>query len=240
MNIWVIFPALAFILGIIASIYLFVEWLRHGKRPWFLLLWSLALFLMYWFQIPVILTNLGRVITVTSFNLFFAITLPITFLALILMYLGVAEITGLQINRNKKTILFLWFMFSLLFFAWQFIVNEGIIKTHALPLVGNIVFYIPLRLLIIVASARWLMKPESQTTFGIIGATAVAGESIIGLIRNVLIIKNVLAYPPEYWYIVLSGLKIFFLLQTLSILLLVAGFFFLHLSYYRTRNRILP
>jgi len=238
MSIWVLFPLFALALGALVSICLLVEWLRHGRRPWFLLLWALALFLMYWFQVPVILTNLGKVITVTDFNLFFALTLPTTFLALILIYLGVVEITRFQLKRQTKVLLFLWFLSSILFFAYQFIVNEGIIRTYAPPLVGNLVFYLPIRIFIIAILVRWLFGPARKTLLGYMGAAGVIGESVLGGVCNILILKNVLTYPPEFWYVVLSGLKIFFVLQTFSIIAVALGFFFLHRMYYGTRNHI--
>ena len=232
----IFFPLLAFLLGVFVSIFLFIDWLRHGRRPWFLLLWAVALFLFYWFQVPVVLTNLGVVIVVANFNLFFALTFPITFLSLILIFLGVLEITKTPIGKWVKGALVLWLLSSIIFFVWQFVANEGIIKTYSLPLVGNLVFYLPIRILIIGTLLRWLLKTGTKTILGYLGAIGVIGESVLGIVRNVLILKSVLFYPPEFWYVVLSGLKIFFMLQTFSIFLISFGFLFLHRMYYRSRT----
>lgn len=231
-SIWAVYPALALMLGILLSIYLFAVWLRHpSRRPKFLLFWALALFLMYWFQVPVILTNLGRQATITNFNLFFAITFPITFLALSLIYLGALDVLNLKMRPNSKRLFFLWFLSAIAFFAYQFIVQQGVIQTYTLPLVGNLAFYVPIRILIILTLIGWIRR-GGGSIYGLFGAAGIIGESILGLTRNFLIVKNVLAYPPEFWYVALTNLKIFFILQSTSIILLAIGFFFFHQEYH--------
>ncbi|OGZ61004.1 MAG: hypothetical protein A2919_00700 [Candidatus Spechtbacteria bacterium RIFCSPLOWO2_01_FULL_43_12] len=220
----VLFPGLAFVLGLLASMYLFAEWVRYHRRPHFSLYWALALFLMYWFQVPVILSNLGKTIVQSEFNFFFAITFPITFVALVFIYLGVLDAIKFQMRPITKLLFGAWVISALIFFVQQFIVQDGVIQNHVLPLVGNIAFYGPIRTLIILTLVFWLRNTKNKALYGILGALAIIGESVIGLVRNFLIIKNVIQYPPEFWYIVLSGLDIFFILQTASIILLVAGF----------------
>jgi hypothetical protein len=229
-----IFPILALGLGVLVSGYLFIDWIRHGRRSRVFLYWALALFLIYWFQVPVILTSLGRTVTVPDFNVFFALALPITFLALVLIYWGVLDALRIRLTPRAKALFGLWFLSALIFFGYHFIVRGGIIETYALPLAGNVVFYLPIRLLIIATLARWLLRRTSSALYGILGASGVIGESVLGLVRNFLIVKNVLIYPPQLWYLVLSSLEIFFILQTAGIILLVMGFFFFHRMHYKT------
>ena len=186
--------------------------------------------MIYLFQIPVILTSLGRVITVTRFNLFFSLTFPITLLALIFLYWGVLEVIGIRLKPKIRWGFFVWVLAAVLFFGYYFITRKGVIETYALPLVGNIIFYLPLRTLIIVTLVRWLSQTP-KTAYGMLGAAGIIGESTLGIVRNLLVIKNVLTYPPEFWYIALSSLEIFFVLQTIGLFLLVLGFF----SFYRLR-----
>ena len=229
MNLWVVYPALALILGVLTSVYLFVAWFRPPpKRPPFLLYWSGALFLMYWFQVPVILTNLGSATTVTAFNFFFAITFPITFLALIFIYRGVLDALDIRISKTQRKIFFLWSLAAMAFFAYHFITRQGVINSYTLPLIGNIVFYFPLRSLTALTLVWWVWRAKPKNLYGVLGVCFIIAESLLGIFRNFLIIKYVLLYPPQFWYVVLSGLKIFFILQTASIILLVFGFFFLH------------
>jgi len=191
---------------------------------------------MFWFQVPLILTSMGRVVTVTDFNFFFAITFPITFLALILVYAGICDILGIHFKPRTNKLFIGWFVFAVLFFSYHFIVNAGIIKTYALPLGGNIFFYPLIRTLIILTLLKWLVRPGVKTAVGVMGAMILVAESVIGLYRNFLVVKTVLAYPPAFWYLAMAELKIFFTLQTVSVILLAAGFFFLHRMYCRTKT----
>ncbi len=225
-------PALALALGVLLSVAFFIEWLRQQKfSRHFLLYWALGLFLMYWFQVPAILAKAGKAITVTDFNFFFALSFPITLLALIFFYLGILDILNIRLPRWAKMFFGAWFLAAVFFFGYNFIIQKGIISTYALPLIGNIAIYLPIRTLIIVTLVRWFLKTPRLTLWGILGAAGIAGESVLGLLRNFLIIKNVLIYPPSLWYRVLSDLQIFFILQSLSIIVLVFGFFFFYRMY---------
>jgi len=237
----ILLPSLALALGIFASIYFVFWWWRHRRRDEAharsLLFWAMGLFLMYWFQVPAILVGLGKTVTVTDFNLFFALTLPITFLALMLFYFGILQISKIDLGRNKKIFLFAWFVFAVAFFAYYFITEKGIINTYVLPLVGNILFYLPIRLLIIVAVIRSLFHSVIKNIYGILGVIGIVIESILGLMRNFFVIETVLDYPPSFWYLAMSGSKFFFVTQTLSIILLVFGFYFLHFAHHRLRYK---
>ena len=91
----IVISSSALVLGIIVSIYFVIWWWQHrdGRHALSLLYWAIALFLFYWFQVPAILAGFGRVVTVTDFNLFFTLTFPITFVALILVYVGILSIS---------------------------------------------------------------------------------------------------------------------------------------------------
>ena len=229
----------ALALGVLASVYFFIGWRKHQDRQHAraLLLWALALFLMYWFQVPAIFFSIRNVIVVTDFNLFFALTFPITLLALVFIYLGILQISKIRLGKKKKYIFALWLLSAVLFFTYHFTANQGVIETYSLPLIGNILFYLPIRILIIFVLARWLFTSKIKNIYGILGATGIIAESLFGISRNFFIIKNVLTYPPELWYATISSSKFFFITQTMSIILLVFGFFFLHFYYHRLRHK---
>lgn len=233
----ILLPSLAFALGVITSVYFAIWWWRHrdGAHARSLLFWAIGLFLMFWFQVPAILVGLGKVITVTDFNLFFSLTFPITFLALMLFYLGVLQISEFNLSRKRKILLFSWFALAVAFFAYNFILNKGVVSTYLLPLAGNIAFYLPIRVMIFVVAIKLLFRPEIRTVSGMMGIIGVAGESILGLTRNLFIIDRVLRYPPQFWYMVISDSRFFLVTQTLSIIILAFGFFFLHRAYHRLR-----
>lgn len=226
----------AFVLatGVSTSIYLLAMWFRHAvPRPRFLVLWAAALFLHYWFQVPAILVGWGRQITVTNFNLFFAITLPITFVALVLLYAGLLEIFGMRPAPRAKRLFYGWVIGAFVFFAWYFIRHGGVIETYSMPIVGNLAFYLPIRILIFVPLVRWLFRPGPKTAGVALGAAALGGANLLGLVRNILVVRTVLAYPPDFWYVALGALRIFSILQTLGIILTIVGFYFLCRSWRR-------
>lgn len=191
---------------------------------------------MYWFQVPAILTGLGKTITVTGFNLFFTLTFPITFLALAMFYLGILLISGKKLSARKEIFFLVWFAAATLFFAYFFITRGGVIDTYIMPLAGNILLYLPIRLLIIFAAIRLLFHAEIRSVCGIIGVAGVAGESILGLMRNLFVVKTVLVYPSSFWYVALSNSRFFFVTQAASIIFLAVGFYFLHKAYCRLRS----
>ena len=234
----IILPAFALALGIFASGYFVSWWIRHKDRrhTYAILSWALALFLMYWFQVPAILIGLGKTITVTDFNLFFTITFPITLLALTLVYTGILQISGIELGKKQKIALSIWLLSAVVFFGYHFILNKGVIQTYLMPLGGNIGFYLVIRVLIILAAIRLLYKTEMRTLYGILGAGALITESVLGLARNFFIIDRVLTYPPQFWYMHIAKSQFFFITQTLSIILLVIGFYFLHLLYHRNKK----
>lgn len=231
----VILSSFALTLGVLASGYFFLWFARHkdGQHTYSLLSWAFALLLMWWFQIPAILAGLGKAVTVTDFNLFFTLTFPITFLALLLVYIGILQILGIALGKKQKIALSVWFLSAVAFFAYYLILNKGIIQTYLLPLGGNILFYAVIRTLIILTMLRLLTRAEMRHIYGFVGASAIIAEGVLGLARNFFIIKQVLIYPPQFWYFAIADSRFFFITQALSIILLVVGFYFLHLLYHR-------
>ena len=233
----VLLPSLALALGVAASVYFIIRWWRNrdGQHTRALLFWAIGLFLMFWFQVPAILIGLGKVVTITDFNLFFSLTFPITFLALMLFYLGILQISGFDLNKKIKVLLFSWFALAILFFGYSFVLNKGVVSTYFLPLAGNIAFYLPIRTMILVIAIKLLFRPEMKTVSGMLGTLGIAAESMLGLARNFFIVDRVLRYPPQFWYVVIADSRFFFITQTLSIIILVFGFYFLHRAYHRLR-----
>lgn len=231
----VILSSLALTLGVMTSVYFFLWFVRHkdGRHTYSLLSWAFALLLMWWFQIPAILAALGKAITVTDFNLFFTLTFPITFLALLLVYIGILQISGILLGKKQKIALSVWFLSAVAFFVYHLILNKGYIQTYLLPLGGNVAFYIVIRVLIILTILRLLSRAEMKNIYGFVGAGALLTEGVLGLARNFFVIKQVLIYPPQFWYFAIADSRFFFITQTVSIILLVVGFYFLHLLYHR-------
>ena len=67
----------------------------------------------------------------------------------------------------------------------------------------------------------------------IIGIVLMMGWAVMGIVGNVLAIKRLLAYPPQFWFIALAQFELMFLLQSVSMLLLILGFLFVHKNCFR-------
>ena len=71
------------------------EWFRH-KRHGFYILWSIGILSLGAFQLPFLLANAGARFTLTTFNVFYAITAPLSFLGLLLIYAGLLPISSFK------------------------------------------------------------------------------------------------------------------------------------------------
>lgn len=225
------------VIGILGGLYLFLEWLRHGRQHKFPLLWGNGLLLLYWFQIPFILVNAGVRFTITDFNFFYAFALPTTFGGLVLVYLGILSVLQPPNSKKIKFWLSLWFVACILFFFYYFVIKGGIITDYSSVFIVNLLFFVPARLLILFALWEWLrLQSWEKTKMTIMGIVLMISWAIMGIAGNVFAVKRLLAYPPQFWFIALLEFKPMFLLQAISLLLLVLGFIFVHRNCFRNLN----
>lgn len=233
-----IFSIAVLTLGVVIGLYLLLEWFRHGRRYKFPLYWAIGLFLFYWFQIPYILANAGVRFTVTDFNLFYALTLPTIFGGLMLIYLGILSILQPPNIKKIKFWLSLWLAACFLFFFYYFVIKGGVIDNHSSVFVVNLLFFVPARLLILFALWRWLRRQSWQKTkMTIFGIALMMGWAVMGIAGNVLAIKRLLAYPPQFWFIALAEFQLIFILQSTSMFLLILGFLLVHKNCFRNLNK---
>lgn len=229
-----VLPSLALVAGICSGGYLlWWSWLHRGTpHARAAILWATALFLMFWGQIPAILIGFGEVIVVNDFNLFFALTFPATLLALVFLYAGVRRIAGRPISQTTQRMLVGWFIVALAYFMVTFVVRGGVIESYASLIIG-VAFFMLLRLYIIKGIWGMIRSEEIRGRDGMLGAGLLITEAFVGLSRNVALIDSFLSRPPQYWYVGLARSPIFFIAMTASIVLLVAGFYYLHVSFLR-------
>ena len=221
------FSLVTLVIGVIGGLYLFIHWLRHRKHK-FSLLWAIGLFLLYWFQVPFILANAGVRFTVTNFNLFYSITLPLVFLGTILIYLGILSVSPFKNQKRVNLYLFLWFVLSALVFAYYFIFQVGY-STRLFQFGPTLVFFLPLYLLILSALWRWYRRQDfSKTKSTSIGLIAITLSILLKIGGSLIAISRMLAYPPEFWFIALTDFDTLFFLEALNTLLLLTGFFLVH------------
>jgi len=217
---------LALVLGAAGSLYLFIEWLVHKRKHQFLLLWSIGLLLQYLFQIPVILFNLGKGFILTDFNAFFSLTLSLSFLGLLLVYLGILYAIG----RARKTHIHLVVWFALIAILYSFVFYDYRIFTSDTPmLITAFLFYIPLYVLILYALWKWYRKDDwIKTRITTVGIIMLAIATVIGIVKSFVFLWGGLVYPPSFWFVPSSSSCFVFVSQSLEVISFVLGFLFVH------------
>lgn len=223
---------LALALGTAGSLCLFIEWLVHKRKYQFLLLWSIGLLLQYLFQIPAILSNLGKRFTLTDFNPFFSLTLSLSFLGLILIYLGILYAVG----RAWKTCMHLVIWFASIAILYSFMFYNHRIFTSDIPtFITSFLFYFPLYALILHALWKWYRKHDwIKTGLTTVGIVMLAIAAVIGIVKGLVFLREGLAYPPYFWFVPSSSSRFVFVSQSLEVISFVLGFLFVHKN--RSKN----
>lgn len=226
------FSLAALIFAIVGSLYLFIEWLHYRRRHRFLIFWSIGLAFLYIFQIPEIAANAGSQFTVSNFNSFFSLTLPLKLLGHLLIYLGILSVISPLTYQKKYKYLFAWFASALTFYAFYF--QNDLIFLSRLPLYASILlFYWPLYLLMLHALWKWYRKQDLiKTGFARVGIFLMGVSAVIGIYGSSLILQNITSYPPAFWFVAFSSHQIF-IMQIAEILILLFGFIFVHRNCFR-------
>ncbi|MBU6500227.1 MAG: hypothetical protein KGJ89_00110 [Patescibacteria group bacterium] len=218
--------ATALLAGIGGGIYFLTEWLWHNRTYKFLLFWAIGLFCLFIFQIPTILTNAGRHLVLTDFNKFFSIIIPISFLALVSIYLGILSLV--KPVRKKVYISFtIWIIASLAYFGFYFWENN--VFTSRIPLYGMIIlFFLPIHILNLIAVSRlWAITASGKSVSYKTGLIFIVFALFCGLARNALFLYGFSVYPPAFWYLALQYPELFWL-QILGIIGVLTGFLLIH------------
>jgi hypothetical protein len=222
---------LALATGIGGGIYFLSEWVRHGRKYRFLLFWAVALFCLFLFQIPSIFFNGHAGGIVTNFNLFFSVTLPISFLGLVAEYLGILSLAR-PIGTKTYLLFFAWLLAGALYFASYF--APGRTFTSHLPLYGAIVlFFLPIHFLNLWA-LYVLHRGTRQIRSAVysLGLGALLISFLSGLGRNIVFLRGFAIYPASFWFLALQS-EWLFLLQLSGTLFLLVGFVLIHRNYFR-------
>lgn len=223
------FSITTLIVGTLGSLYLLYEWLKHKRRHKFYVFWSVGLFILYLFQIPFILVNSGFHLTVTDFNAFYSVAFPLTFLGLILIYLGIRSVSPPRNPKRLKLYLFFWFVLSLLVFSFYFIVRSGYVEDYTIQFLVIFLFFIPTYFLNLFALSRWFKRKDlHKTKLASFGIIIMMLGIFSGLLQAIIAIPKILAYPPQFWFLALTEFKLLFFLQSLGVLLLLFGFLLVH------------
>lgn len=142
---------------------------------------STGLLLLYIFQIPNILVNLGGIINLSDWTEFFTLTVPLAFLGWVLVYLGVIKMRfsdGKQISARSLFFFYLWILASFIFYSFRFS-SDTVGKL--LSLIGIWVFFIAINALILSVLWRWFKKER------LAGIIVMAGAIILSIARYLII-----------------------------------------------------
>lgn len=220
--------------GLLCSLFLFYEWLKHRREQTFSLLWSIGLTLFYIFLIPFIQVNFGETIVLTDWNNFFISTVPLVFLGWILVYSGITQIKS-SITGEKSTkltvFLSLWVLASLIFYYLRFsLVEYG----KLLSIIGILIFFIAIHILILYALWNWFKIERWKKINGLnAGIVFIAGAIIVSVVRYLLILDSLVQFPQAFWFLSVVSLDVVFILRSVIIILLTMGFFLVHKYYLR-------
>lgn len=214
--------------GPVAGFFLLFEWLRHKRKDAFILAWSLGLFLLDWFQIPIILFEARREFVYSQFNSLFSISVPLSFLGFLLIYLGIRAVTHAPVKKIVYAWLFLWFLAALIFYGLQYWSSDAIQSRPSL-LASMAFFLVPVQLLNFSALlAGYRNKNWLTTTRARWGLVALLASVLVSLARYAFYIDKVMLYPPAFALLLIWSSRFYLSTQMCGILLLVAGFLLVH------------
>ena len=193
-----------------------------------MLCWSLGLFLLDWFQIPTALFGARDQIVYTQFNSLFSISVPLSFLGFLLIYLGIRAVTHALIKKIVYSWFFLWFLAALIFYGIQ---NWGTYAIGSrLGLFASVAcFFVPVQLLNF--SALWAAfrnehrAMAARTRWGL---ATLMGSVVVSFARYAFYADQVILYPPQFALVLIRSSFFYLSTQMLGIALLVAGFLLIH------------
>lgn len=215
--------------GFVGGFFLLIEWLRHRRRHSFVLMWSFALLLLNWFQIPNLFYTVGLKITYTDFNSLFLWSTQFNFLAYLFIFFGIRLISNNPFKR-KSSYLFpvLWFAGGLLYYYFLYNGNRPIQSPW--QIVGGLVFFfIPIHVLILkLLVGACHNKTQSLGNRTRLGLRFIMLMSVSALARYIFMIYYSFIYPPSLALPLARASSFYVLTQAFGILILVVGFFLLH------------
>lgn len=229
--------SLALVAGFVGGFFLLIEWLRHGRKHPFILMWSVALLLLNWFQVPSMLSAMGWQLIYTDFNVLFLWSTQFNFLAYLLIYFAIRSFSCNPIKKRASyLILGAWFAGGLLYYHLIYFGGRAIQSPWEL-VGGLILFFIPIHLIILkLLFGACMGKSRNLTTRSRLGVRFLITASVLALSRFLFVMYCASIYPPSsilslaraHWFYVNT--------QTLGILGLVFGFFFLHKEMVAEKN----
>ena len=185
-------------LGVGGSLYGFGEWFYHGRRNLPILLWSVGLLGLNWYQVPTLIALSSKsAVVLSNFNPLFSLALPVAFLGFELIYLG-GLFTISKVKRQTVISLTAWFVASVLYYGFYYRMGETFQTVW--PVLGsNLLFFAPIFALNLSAAVAMHRRAVlSGNRRHKLGALLYAFASCCGLARTGLSLFFGLVYPPQF------------------------------------------
>ncbi|MCL5406742.1 MAG: hypothetical protein M1398_08525 [Deltaproteobacteria bacterium] len=202
-----------------------------------MLAWSLGLFLLDWFQIPTALFGAREPFAYTQFDPLFAISIPLSFLGFLFVYLGIQTVTHAPVKKIAYTWFFLWFLAALVFYGLQYWGTEAVESRFGI-LTSEAFFLVPVQVLNL--SALWAAYHDKSwltTALARWGLVALMGSVLVSLARYAFYVEKVILYPPLFALLLIRSLTFYLTTQMLGIVLLVVGFLMIHKEIVRGKTQ---
>lgn len=215
--------ALSIAAAIGGSLFLFREWIASGRKRAAFLFWTIALASLFVFQVPTVLFIAAtHPYTVSDFNVFYAITLPLSFFGIIMEFFGVLALTR-PISKRIYTIFTLWFFGAIAFFDYEFMPGK-IVMSHAVPNTAIAGYFLPLNMIAFWAVSLLAIRTKINASRRLrLGLISIAFSFLAGLARNILMLEGFAKFPPMFWFLALQS-PLFFALQLAGTAFLITGF----------------
>lgn len=219
--------------GLISSVYLVYDWLKHRREQTYILLWAIGLTLFYIFLIPFIPVNFGQTVFLDEWSNFFSSAIPLVFLGWVFVYWGIARMKSFATTgkTSAKSALFLvlWVLTSLIFYAIRFSPTQ---YEKALSIIGIVAFFIAIHVLILVTLWKWFKVERrwgnKQTNVGII---VISLAIILSAVRYLIILGGLTKLPQGFWFLTIADFDIGFILRSVVVILLAIGLLLVHRRY---------
>ncbi|MDE2226367.1 MAG: hypothetical protein KGJ89_00180 [Patescibacteria group bacterium] len=223
-------------IGVIACFFFFIEWLKH-KHHKFLLYWSLGFLGIYWFQIPAILFHAGASFTLSDFNLFYSISFPLAFIGLVAIYKGIRSVGFLKPGWIKNYHLWIWMILSLAVFGTYVYLFGSAPDNYVIEFLVVFLFFLPVYFLNMYGLIQWKRDWKAVATKTInAGIVLMFVGLLIGLSENFLALRQILMYPPQFWFLAVASSRVMYLLQSVGMVFMITGFFFTHHGFKRMKS----
>ena len=204
----------------------FLSWAYHDYKYPAILLWSLGLLCLDWYQVPTLMALFGVPVVLSNFNPFFSLALPISFLGFGLICLGSFSIIS---KMRPIHILFLaaWFVAALIFYGFYY--NTSLTPQTVWSVIdSNILFFVPIFLLNCIVGISLYRKITLRSASSIkAGIALYVFAACCGLVRCGLSIFFGLTHQPD-----LSALAFFspayILTQIIGLVFFLVSFYIIH------------